>query len=106
MQPGYVYVISRRDIPQPHLSVQIGHAVLAATNTFGEPNRKHPNLIVCLVDNERDLADSFNRLKEAGVKCCAWMEEDMNRQMTAVATGILYGEQRKPLRKFLLMASV
>lgn len=102
---GYVYVISRRDIPQPHLSVQIGHAVLAATNTFGQPNKSHPNLIVCLVDNEKQLWDAFERLKAASVPCCGWTELDMHRQLTAVATGILQAEQRKPLRRFRLMGT-
>jgi hypothetical protein len=101
---GYVYVISRSDIPQPHLSVQIAHATLAATNTYGDPNRTHPNLIVCLVENEPQLAEAFERLKASGVPAVAWTEEDMGRQLTAIATGILDGEQRKPLRRFRLMA--
>lgn len=101
--PGYVYVISRRDIPQPHLSVQIAHAVLAATNTYGNPNVTHPNLIVCAVDDERTLDDVFNRLKESGVPVVAWSEEDMGRQLTAIATGILRGDQRRHFRRFKLL---
>jgi hypothetical protein len=103
MQPGYVYVISRKDIPQPHLSVQIAHAVLAATNAYGNPNITHPNLVVCVVDNEKTLDGIFNRLKEAGVKVCGWTEEDMGRQLTAIATGILFGDERRHFRRLKLL---
>ena len=100
---SYVYVLVRRDLPHPHLSVQIGHAVLAATNAFGNPNVTHPNLVICAVDNEQQLADAFNRLKDAGVPCCSWSEEDMGGELTAVATGMLQGEQRRHLRGFRLL---
>lgn len=104
MQPGYFYVVVRGDIPQPHLAVQIAHATLAATNTFIGANLvPHPNLIVCVVENESALADAFNRLKEAGVPVCAWTEDSMGNSLTAIATGILRGDQRKPLRKYRLL---
>lgn len=99
-----MYVISRKDIPQPHLVVQIAHAVLAATNTFiGSAAITHPNLVVCAVADEKDLAAEFNRLKEEGVPCCAWTEDDMNNQLTAVASAVVRGPQRKAFRKYKLL---
>jgi hypothetical protein len=100
---SYVYVLIRKDIKHPHQSVQIGHAVLAATNAFGQPYQRHPNLIVCAVDDEATLAAEFNRLKEQGVPCCAWYEEDFGNALTAVATGLLQGKARRPLAKYKLL---
>lgn len=100
---GYVYVITRLDIPQPFLSVQVCHATLAATNAFGQPNAQHPNLIVCTVKNEQELHKSLEKLRARGVPCVAWCEEDMDNRLTAIATGILHGDARKPLRNYLLL---
>ena len=101
--PSYIYAIVRRDIPHPHLSVQIGHALVAATNAYGNPNATHPNLVLCGVADEAELAAVFNRLKEQGVPVVGWYEEDMEGRLTALATGILTGAARKPFRKFKLL---
>lgn len=101
--PGYVYVVTRRDIPHPHLSVQVAHAVLAATNTYGNPRVTHPNLVLCAVADEAELTATFNHLKECGVPVCGWYEDDMGGRLTALATGILTGDGRKPFRKFKLL---
>lgn len=105
MQPGYIYVLVRKDIPQPHISVQIAHAVLAATNTFiGSACVIHPNLVVCAVDDEPTLDAIFQHLKDIGIPVCSWTEDDMGNSLTAIATGILRGDQRKPFRKFKLIS--
>lgn len=102
-EPAYVYVLVRMDLPLPHLAVQAIHGAIAATNTFGEPNKTHPNLVLCRVDNEAALLTAFNRLKAADVRCCAWYEPDQGDTLCAVATAPLRGEQRKPLRRFRLL---
>lgn len=100
----YMYVITRRDLPSPHLSVQIGHALIAATNTFiGDKRITHPHLVLCAVDNERELAEAFNRLKDAQVAVAGYYEDDLGGALTAVATAPLCGAERKPLRKFALL---
>lgn len=58
---------------------------------------------MCAVDDERRLAAAFEKLKSAGVPCCAWYEDDMNNSLTAVATAPLQGAARKPLRRFRLI---
>jgi hypothetical protein len=83
--------------------VQVGHAVLAAANTFGNPNVTHPHLIVCAVEGERALTDAFESLKEQGVPCCAYYEPDFQDAITAIATAPLRGDARKPLRPFRLL---
>lgn len=53
--------------------------------------------------NEAELTEVFNGLKEKGVRCCAWMEEDLGGEMTAVATAPLRGEERRAMRRFRLL---
>lgn len=100
---AYVYVLTRLDLPQPHRSVQIAHAVLAATLSFGSSKVTHPHLVVCVVADEAELDAAFNRLKEQDVPCCAYYEDDMANALTAVATGLLVGKERQPLRRYSLM---
>jgi hypothetical protein len=45
----------------------------------------------------------FNRLKEKGVRVCAWYEEDMGNQLTAIATAPLRGNERKPMKRLKLL---
>lgn len=100
---SYVYAITRMDLPHPHLTVQVAHAVLAATNAFGRPHQTHPHLIVCAVADEQALAEAFNELKDAGVPCCGWYEDDMANALTAVATAPLRHDARRPLKGFRLL---
>lgn len=102
-ETAYVYVLSRLDLPHSVRSVQIAHAAIAAERAYGEPKKTHPHLVVCAVANEQELADVFNRLKEQGVPCCAWYEDDLDNQLTAVATGPLRGAERNPVRYFKLL---
>ena len=91
----------RRDLPQPHLTVQAIHAAIAATHTFGA--HPCPHVVLCSVENERQLLDLFNGLKEQGVPCCSMNEPDfVGDPMTAIATAPLAGKQREPLRKLPL----
>lgn len=98
-----MYILVRRDIPQPYASVQIAHAAIAATLAYGNPHRSHPHLVVCAVDNEKALAEEFNRLKDLGIACCGFYENDLHNQLTAVATAPLHGKERKPLRNYQLL---
>lgn len=102
---AHVYLVARADLPAPHLSVQLAHAAIAATHAYGEDAAQvpHPNLVVCTVADEAELAGLFERLKGQGVPCCAWYEEAMRNSLTAIATGPLRGVQRKPLRKLPLL---
>jgi hypothetical protein len=98
-----VYIVVRADLPGPHRAVQACHAALAATLAFGEPDATHPNLVLCTAESEEALAGLFNRLLEAGVRCCAWYEDDLGGQLTAIATGLLRGKERALLRGLPLL---
>lgn len=98
-----MYIVVRQDLPHPHLSVQAAHAAIAATLTFGEPTQSHPHLVLCRARDEQDLNALFNSLKEQGVPCCAWYEDDLDDSLTALATAPLRGPERKPLRNLPLL---
>ncbi len=98
----YVYAITHLDLPQPHRTVQVAHGIIAAGNAFPFPCH-HPHLVVCAVPDEDALAGLFNRLKDAGVPCCAYYEDDRAEELTCVATGPLKGNQRQPLRRLPLL---
>lgn len=100
---SYVYVITRRDLPDPHRTVQVAHATLAAERVWGSPHHTHPHLVVCAVKDEQELAQVFNDLKDRGVPCCGYYEDDMNNALTAIATAPLKGEERSPLRYLRLL---
>ena len=99
----YVYCITRLDLPQPHLSIQVGHALIAATKAYLPTISTHPNLIIVTVPDEPALEKAFNRLKEKGTPVAAWYEPDLGNTLTAIATGLLRGEQRQPLRHYPLL---
>lgn len=86
--------------------MQVAHAAIASTFAFGEPDCTHPNLVVCTVADEHELASVFNRLKEQDVRCCAWYEDDMGNALTAIATAPLRGVERKPMKRFKLLQAV
>lgn len=95
-------MVVRSDLTQPHLTVQASHAAIAATYTFGE--HPCPHLILCTAADEPALNALFNRLKEQQVPVCGFYEDDWTgKPLTAIATGCLRGEQRKPLRRLPLL---
>lgn len=64
---------------------------------------QHPNLVVCAVQNESELADLFNEWKERGIRCVAWYEEDMGQELTAICTAAMEKSQRKWFRSLQLI---
>lgn len=82
--------------------MQTTHAALAAAHAFGTPT-VHPNLVVCAVPDEDALLSAFERLKEKGVPCCLWREEDLGDEATGVATAPLRGKARKVLKRYRLL---
>lgn len=94
-------MIVRKDLPQPFQSVQAIHAAIAATHTYGQ--HPCPHLVLCTAENEQELNDLFNRLKEQQVPVVSYNEPDYGDALTAIATAALHGDQRKPLRRLPLL---
>jgi hypothetical protein len=75
---------------------------MAAVHAYGGPH--DPHVVVCTADDEKELNDLFNRLKEDRVPCCANYEPDFQGMpLTAIATAALKGDQRRPLRRLPLL---
>lgn len=85
----------------PHLIVQVAHAGIAATYSFG--NHPQPHLVICGVANEQELKEEFERLKSLGVSVCSYTEPDFGYQMTSIASAPLKISERKPFRKYKLL---
>jgi peptidyl-tRNA hydrolase len=105
-----MYVLVRTDLPGPQITVQAAHASIEATKHYsfpaescGQQNWVHPHLVVCGVENERKLLTEYEKLSKIGVKTKVFYEEDRNNEATALASEIVFGEDRKYFRKYKLL---
>lgn len=64
----------------------------------------HPHMVHLGVSGEAELSELFERLKEKGVPCVAWYEDDMDDQLTAVATVPLEKKARRAFRQLQLLS--
>jgi hypothetical protein len=96
-------VLLRRDLAHPQQVVQACHAAIEAARTFLSPSDQHPSVIVCGVRDERQLWGCLDRLRAAGIHCCAVREPDLHDQLTAVATEPLCGPRRDVLKHCQLL---
>jgi hypothetical protein len=83
--------------------VQACHAAIEAARVFLSPDHPHPSLVVCGARDERQLYRCLDRLADAGIRCRAFREPDLDGQLTAVATEPLSGRQREALRDYQLL---
>jgi hypothetical protein len=91
------------DLPPAQIVVQSCHAVADAARHFISTDLEHPHFVVCGVKNELELSHAHSKIQTTGIQCCAFLEADIDNQMTAVATEPIYGEQRKHFRNFQLL---
>lgn len=85
--------------------VQACHASLEAARAFLPTEHEHPFVIVCGVRDERRLWRCLNRIEQAGIRCRAFFEPDLDDQLTAVATEPVFGTQRRVFRPFPLLSA-
>ena len=88
----------------PQKSVQASHAILEATRAFLTLSDEHPNLIILTVNDLDSLCHTANNLETHGIRLKKFFESDMNDEMTAFATELIYGETRKLFKKFQLLS--
>lgn len=98
----YQYVIVRSDLPAEHQVVQTAHAVIEGNKLF-DPPEIHQNLVVCHVQNEKELVDFASQLSLLGINYGIFKESDMDNQYTALATELIKGKNRKIFRKLKLL---
>lgn len=101
---GYVYVIVREDLSGPQKVVQAVHAAIEACRNYLDDEENHPSVIVLGVKNEEKLKKVEWELYERG-DCHyeVFREPDRGLEMTAIATGPLYGGGREIFKRYQLL---
>lgn len=104
-QIPYVYVIVRNDLSFPQKCVQASHVVIEAFKDVIYES-KHPHLIILTAKNEENLKYIYNNLAKKSLHCFIWREPDLNNEITAIASPIVYGEERKLFSNFPLLKEI
>jgi hypothetical protein len=90
----------RYDLPHPQQVVQACHAALEAARFLLPPDLPHPHLVVCGVADERHLYRCVERFRRLGVSHRPFHEPDRDNEMTAIATGPIFGSRRRIFRRY------
>lgn len=99
-----MYLFVREDLPHPVKIVQTSHAAIAATQQFYPQKTPDPlHLVLIGAKNEEQLIRINEYLSCHSIRASMFFEPDLNNQCTSIATEPLFGDQRKPLRKFQLL---
>lgn len=101
---AFVYVFIRQDLTPAQIAVQSCHACIESANAFDLGKLSdHPSVIILGVRDETKLHQARQFLMDNGIKHCHFYERDLDDQLTSLATGPIFGEQRKLFRKFQLL---
>lgn len=98
-----MYVLVRKDLSFSQQVVQSCHASIEAALHLIPTTIEHPHVIVCGVDNEDKLKKAASKLDCLGVRFKRFHEADMQDQLTALATGPIYGDNRKIFKNYQLL---
>lgn len=99
-----MYVFVREDLSGPQIAVQSCHAAIEATKHFNVallPN--HPSVIIIGIKNEQKLHQVINYLNDKSIRYAPFHENDMDNQLTALATEPLSIKDKNVFRKFQLL---
>lgn len=90
----------REDLSIPQQAVQACHAAIKAARSFlrSETDPENPNLVVCTIADRGALLEFFEGAWKQGVACVAFFEDDMQGEITAIASELVSGEKRKVFR--------
>lgn len=105
VKPTYhLYVFVRKDLPtKEQIAVQACHAAIESARYHIPPNAEHPSLVILQVTDEQELEVVSLYLDRIGIRFKGFREEWFNDSLTAIATEMISGEQRKHLRHFQLL---
>ncbi len=85
------------------MTVQAGHALIEATRSFIDGEAIHPHLIICRVKDEATLAKEAERLSREKIDYKIFYEDDLDGAATALATRVVYEDERKVMRRYRLL---
>lgn len=97
-----MYIFIRQDLSPTYQIVQAAHATHQAGIRFGG-TEKPTHFVLCGAKNEADLTKIAQYLERNGIEFEMFHEPDHNTGYSAIATKPLYGEERRPLRRFQLL---
>ena len=100
---GYLYVLIRKDLSPQQIAVQACHASIEIARNYITPQEEHPSVIICEIKNEEKLFSLINYLKSHNIKFKEFREPDRGNELTAIATELLFGEERIPMKRFQLL---
>ena len=97
-------MIVRADLGPANAAVQAAHAVLEAVRAgvVDPAIPAHPNFVLLAVPDLSALLAAADRLARAGVAFHPWSDSLFPGGPTALCTGPLTGDRRKPLRRYPL----
>lgn len=102
----HLYVVVRQDLPFPQQTVQACHAAIQAARDLIPGDEIHPSLVVLTVPHLPALIDLSCRLTNRGIAHRVFQEDDLDGQVTALATQPLGKDGRKVFQKMPLYAGV
>lgn len=94
-----MYIFIREDLDHAYQIVQAAHATHQAGIRFGS-TQLPTHFVLIGAKNEMALEKIAMQLEELGIEFEMFFEPDHNTGFTAIATRPLYGDERKPFRKF------
>lgn len=102
MDTPYTYIFVRKDLSIPQQIVQSSHAALEAGFRFEQPTTTS-HIVLIGIENQEELTKTAHYLETKGIDCEMFWEPDYDTGYTAIATRPLFGEERKPLKRFSLL---
>lgn len=90
----------RQDLSHPQQVVQACHAAIEAARFLLPSHLTHPHLVVCGVPGESDLYRCIERFRRLGVEHRPFREPDRGGELTALATGPIFGSRRRIFRRY------
>jgi len=94
-----MYIFIRKDLPHAYQIVQAAHATHQAGIRFGA-TKLSTNFVLIGVKDEAELEAISMYLEYHQIEFEKFYEPDYDTGYTAIATKPLYGNERKPLKKF------
>ncbi len=83
--------------------VQASHAACEAGIHLLSSDINHPHFVLLGVNNEADLIEQFELIKQKGFPVVIFREEDLGNSPTALASGPIFQEDRKFFRRLKLI---
>jgi hypothetical protein len=83
--------------------VQAAHAAIEAARHFLTQHDNHPHLVLLGVADETELRRAATLISSIGIRISPFYEDDMDGQLTAVASEPVSGTARRPFRRYRLL---